>query len=446
MAVRTIRGAVIAVIGSLSLFAAGSALAGPSPLANNYYAANLDLNWGYPGATSLDQYGGAILGGQFSASGSGLALNDIYNNNSGNPLGFSANASGAQTNLGTNLNFNFLYTFTLASSSDPTGGIYVDQVPDAASGHFTINGLALALYNGSDVKLAGAGGSLGASNGEVTLDYTGLLGPGTYTLAVSGSANIEQGFTSGGFTGNVQVSPVPVPGALLLFGTALLGLGGFAGRGKLRTLASRLGQRTGRAAALLAIVGTGIGVVANSDSANAATYTDIGNLGVWSPSKTPFNFDGQINLKRSPVISTNGTTNAVTGSGTLSNFVFDFEFTLNKNSSLDAIISNPTSLNLTSADFELFKGTPGSGTLVAPSPDKIATPGALQLYYSDLTGGGTKYFLQVMGSLAPKQTSGNATGLATVSAVPLPGALLAFGSGLVGLVAVSRRRARRHSA
>ncbi len=39
MAVRTIRGAVIAVIGSLSLFAAGSALAGPSPLANNYYAA-----------------------------------------------------------------------------------------------------------------------------------------------------------------------------------------------------------------------------------------------------------------------------------------------------------------------------------------------------------------------------------------------------------------------
>jgi len=90
----------------------------------------------------------------------------------------------------------------------------------------TINGLktvALSLYKGAvspaDLLLAG-----NYTNGRIDfgdlLTSNANLATGLYTLVVSATSK-----GSGAYSGTVSVSAVPIPAAILLFGSGLLGLG-----------------------------------------------------------------------------------------------------------------------------------------------------------------------------------------------------------------------------
>jgi hypothetical protein len=95
----------------------------------------------------------------------------------------------------------------------------------------TINGLetvALSLYKGAvspaDLLLSGTYtngridlGNLLASNAD--------LATGLYTLLVSATSK-----GSGAYSGTVSISPVPLPAAIVLFGSGLIGLGAFGRR------------------------------------------------------------------------------------------------------------------------------------------------------------------------------------------------------------------------
>ncbi len=59
----------------------------------------------------------------------------------------------------------------------------------------------------------------------VALSFSGILGAGDYVLAFSG--DIPASYTGGGvITGSVSIAAVPVPAAVWLFGSALVGLFG----------------------------------------------------------------------------------------------------------------------------------------------------------------------------------------------------------------------------
>ena len=55
------------------------------------------------------------------------------------------------------------------------------------------------------------------------LNYANLVTNHVYVLVASGA--LAAGFDAAGFTGRARVSPVSLPGALLLFGVSLGGIG-----------------------------------------------------------------------------------------------------------------------------------------------------------------------------------------------------------------------------
>ena len=435
LTIRTVKGAVIGLVGALSFVALGNAAhAGLEPI--NIYASDLDTNgtWAFPGATTLDQYGPAALNGVVTLGSSygpttGLTLSDALN-------------PGLQTFTGPNRLFNFEYSFTVSGPGD-TGGTYVSQLTNISN---TIDALDLALYGPSGFLIAGAPGT-GPSTGEVLLNYSGLQANTTYILVVSGA--LDNGATSGSFSGSAEanVSAVPLPGAMLTFGTALLGLVGFAGRKRFSSIGGRLIRHAGGAAAVAVALGLGVVVLASAGSADAsAIYTDTASLGTWVPTNPAGPdkfFNGLINTAKPTPLSAPGSVTSLvthTGTGAFSSFVYDFEFTLTKAATLDATLSQAHTTVLTGAQFELFKGTPGSPQgspfPIASTVGTGAATGELQLHYADLAAG--SYFLQIVGGLLSGKV-GTLTGLVSVAAVPVPGALLLFGSALAGLVGVTRR-------
>lgn len=425
---KTIKGAFVAVVGALSFAGlSGAAHASVEPI--NVYQADLDANWSYLGAPHLDQYGPAILNGMISLGSdtygpsSGLTLNDMLN-------------SGTQTSVGPNNLFSFQYSFTVSGPGN-TGGTYVSQLTNVSN---SIDALSLALYGPSGFLAAGTAGT-GPSAGEVVLNYAGLNAGATYNLVVMGA--LDPSATQGFFTGSATVSEVPLPGAVLMFGSALLGLVGFAGRRRFLAFGSRLTRDGGRAAAVVAAVGVALGLMSYAGSAEAALYTDIANLGSWTPTNPAgpnHFFNGLINTaKPSPLSTPGATTVSQSGSGTLTGFTFDYEFTLTKGATIDAILSQSHTTVTSGTSFELFKGTPGSPThLVNSTVGTGAATGELQLHYAGLTAG--SYFLQIVSTTGLTSGKvGTLTGLVSVTAVPLPGALIMFGSVVVGLVGVGRR-------
>jgi hypothetical protein len=59
----------------------------------------------------------------------------------------------------------------------------------------------------------------------VALSFTGILGAGDYVLSFSG--DVPTSYTGGGsLTGSVSIAAVPIPAAVWLFGSALVGLFG----------------------------------------------------------------------------------------------------------------------------------------------------------------------------------------------------------------------------
>jgi hypothetical protein len=306
----------------------------------------------------------------------------------------------------------------------------------------------MALYGTNLVTpLASGHSAIGPSGGEILLDYSGLTSGTTYTLQVYGTlASLANGST-GSFSGAAEVSPVPVPGALLLFASALIGLGGFAGRGRFKNLGSKLMHNAGRVAALVVGTGVAIGFLSSAGTADAATYTDnvvLSNaLNPWVPTipagPQKF-FSGVINTgKATPLSGGGGISSTVTGGpGTLTGFIYDFDFSLSGKATIDAILSQSHTTVSTPTSFELFGGSPtGSNTLLTASTVGTGNAtGELQLHYANLAAGA--YFLKIVGGLASGKT-GTVTGLVSVSAVPVPAALLLFGSALAGLVGVGRR-------
>jgi len=108
--------------------------------------------------------------------------------------------------------FTYDFNFTLVGQASALGFVY-SVAPTSG-----IPGLSLSLWSGASVvpgNLAGPG---------LSVEYASIA-PGAYTLQISGSAPSAGSVT---FNGNFGVLPsaVPVPTAILLFGSGLLGLAG----------------------------------------------------------------------------------------------------------------------------------------------------------------------------------------------------------------------------
>jgi hypothetical protein len=112
------------------------------------------------------------------------------------------------------------YSFTLSSASN-----FYDLLVGANAargGGTTITGYTLTLSGGSIV------GSITESTsgkvGELTISNL-ILKPGSYDVSVTAI-----GKNSATFGGTIGISPVPVPAALFLFGSAITGAGLFGAR------------------------------------------------------------------------------------------------------------------------------------------------------------------------------------------------------------------------
>jgi len=71
----------------------------------------------------------------------------------------------------------------------------------------------------------------------VALSYAGLLGAGNYMLTFAG--DVPASYTGGGsLTGSVSIAAVPVPAAIWLFGSAMVGFIGFRRRKENAVVAS----------------------------------------------------------------------------------------------------------------------------------------------------------------------------------------------------------------
>jgi hypothetical protein len=134
---------------------------------------------------------------------------------------FSEAITGLATKFGT-LN---VYTFDLTGPAD-----FYDV---AVTGNTNKSGNAVSGYY---FGIFGPGVSTVLSTPGKVADFSDTLtfGPGEYTIDLWAFATKPTGGAT--FGGTVDISPVPIPGSMLLFGSALLGVGFFAWRGGRRSV------------------------------------------------------------------------------------------------------------------------------------------------------------------------------------------------------------------
>lgn len=166
-----------------------------------------------------------------------------------------------------------------------------------------------------------------------------------------------------------------------------------------------------------------LGVVAPGWSASAATVADFGEIGL-----PTVNVIGGFGFGGAPGTS----------------FEHDYLFAVPSAADLVAFgveFSGPFT-DLTSFTADLFEGDPtlcGSGcALLASATLPTANPASFLLSYAGLQSG-LDYFLRVSSTIGATGF-GVYTGLMAVSAVPVPPALLLFGTALAGVAALARRR------
>ena len=142
-----------------------------------------------------------------------------------------------------------LYTTagTLTGSYMPGSGAFVDSFsfiydapPDLGTISTTTNNLVADTYGIADFTFDWSfnGSSILSGAGLYTDLVLPLFGDGTYTLTLSGTPK-EDG---GQYTASLAVSAVPLPGAVVLFGTVLAGLGLIQRRRKFARSAVALAQ------------------------------------------------------------------------------------------------------------------------------------------------------------------------------------------------------------
>jgi hypothetical protein len=323
--------------------------------------------------------------------------------------------------------FKFNYDFTVSTASSATGNIV--ESPTGGISHFAIKLIDLTTHTFVASGVAGSG----PSAGQLVISAANLVANNTYDLIVTGSLSPHAHGTAG-FNGDVSaVAAVPLPGALTLFGSGLLGLAGFARRRRAK----------GIAALSVAIVALPVAMTAGAGSAQASEIVETSTIGVLpvASSTTKIQLNGKVN--GSGGISGdsyytpgggNASTNpsvASTGSG-VAPLVFDYDFTVAKPQKISLNLST-LNQSLTTSDF----------TLVDLTTNKTvgSTLSGNFLTITDVLHTGNAY--QFVVDLPTIVKGSSVSGVGTVSAVPVPGALVLFGSGLIGLASFGRRNRRK---
>lgn len=124
-----------------------------------------------------------------------------------------AGASFSDNNLG---NFTDFFVFSLA------GPASVSTSASATNAFSDISSFLMRLLNGAGLAGSEVTHSVGSTplpSGDQAIGLLATLGPGTYTLELSGNGN---GTSSYG--GTLDIRAVPLPAAALLFGSGLIGL------------------------------------------------------------------------------------------------------------------------------------------------------------------------------------------------------------------------------
>ncbi len=165
-------------------------------------------------SASLNTIAGAVALALVASVGS-VAHATTYNldTSNGAPLSYSNQEdifAGALTK-GSTVDDTFSFTLSGTTSTETTAA-----VESSIKGDLTSYTLKLFKAGNTPSLLATANLSSG-------LDYTSNLAAGSYFLEViSAVKSVKNGF----YTGSVSISAVPIPGALLLFGSSLIGLAG----------------------------------------------------------------------------------------------------------------------------------------------------------------------------------------------------------------------------
>jgi len=442
------------------------------------YMSNLDTQTNWGGSTSspttLDQitanYSAAVLNGLIVPNGSGgLTLSEYWNTQTPGSPSFTPVVAGMPSANA----FAYEYTFTVGQISNAQG-TFVSNFGGLTDVSLALYSAAPSLYQmtptnspgnpGTNPQGAGAGplavgvlSTMGSTAGEYVLQMANLTAGNTYYLTVTGELAPHAG--SGNFFGLAEVSTVPLPGALLMFGSALAGMGGLFGRRRLAEVGRKFAHG---ATSGMAVAAAAFGLIVTAlipGGARAATVpVDIYDAVAYPPPSGGVEYiplSGQIVSSGSGVhqmlrLMIPGTP-TVSASQTTS-FVFDYQLDLAQPAFLNASISQLGTTMKTGTSFELFSGmasasgaplTSSSANFLAASivGNTPTTAGQLVLDYSGLKGKGMatgEYFLQVTGGLANNMKIGSVSGTATLSPVPLPTALLLFGSAIGGLAIVER--------
>jgi len=385
--------AALAVAGGAALVTLASA-APANATTTAYLTVDLDNQNG----GTLDLAGPDLFQAQINKTSTGLNVQDTYYQ-----TGVTSVAAATQ--------FQFDYTFTVAANTPATA--YALQTNSNGISNFSLQ--LVDLTNPAVIGTASTGNSL-------VVNASNLTAGDLYEVIVKGA------LTGTSATFNGQVSAVPLPGTLALFGTGLLGLAGLARRRRLSAKGKKVAL-TGAAAAV-ALFATPI---IASHSADAAVISDTVQTGTIAAGET-ISFLGKDSVggivTASSTISGASKVNGVTATGT-SGLAYNYDFSISTATKLDVVLQSTS--GLTTAPTITIKDITTGATVATAAKN---SSGVLEVVASLLNV--SDHYALVVNTGFVKNSAINALG--TVSAVPVPGALVLFGSSFVCLAAMGRRR------